>query len=205
MLKSLILLSFVFSLSAFATSKKVDLEKIEAAVNQFYIHEGAAKGVASSQTLKLFSSQGLLDSCDEDEDSVKESCLDVACDYLGSSDCDDNYELEAIGKMCRGVRGGSCIRAACERLGSSDCDDSYEIENVTKICRGHFGGSCIAVACKYLGSSDCDDSYELEAVSNNACRGVTGRCVEGACRRLGSSDCDDMYEIEAVGRICRGE
>ena len=98
------------------------------------------------------------------------SCMDVACDKLGSFDCDEVSEIKEVGRVCRGNENGLCVDAVCKKLGSFDCDDLSEVKVVARACVGNHNAECFESVCKRLGSFDCDDVDEVEDVLN-ACSG----------------------------------
>lgn len=142
--------------------------------------------------------------CDGPPPTPIKSCLDSACDYLGTYGCDDQHEIEKVARACRGLRDGYCVEASCTRLGQYGCDDFHEIEKVTGLCREVSDGRCIEVACKFLGQYGCDDFREIKKVAAVCKDWVDTDCVESACKRMGDYACDDFHEVKRVIQTCQG-
>lgn len=89
------------------------------------------------------------------------ACVDFVCTKLGAFGCDDQKEVMAVLRLCRGNFGAGCVSTVCHRLGSFGCDDFSEVEAVAGACRGNYDGECIEMICKRLGAFGCDDLKEI--------------------------------------------
>jgi hypothetical protein len=207
MVAQICLLSSMFLFMGSSSSSAVELKgkstlqtQIDQLTNEFFAQSESSKLVA-----RLFPvSDGVRPQHCDDQAGKGPSCLDVACQYLGTYNCDSASEIEQVARSRRGNWSGDCLNGACSRLGSYNCDSPIEIDEVAKSCRGQRGDSCMAVVCGYLGSYNCDSMSELSAVGR-ACQNVEGKCIESVCSKLGKYNCDSMSEIERVAKSCRGD
>lgn len=187
-------------------------DKIDRLVTEYYASlKGSGTTSLSPQAGALFrtTSAGARpthrDCEDQDQDSSGgNSCIDAACDSLGTYGCDTTSEISEVGDACRGNRSGSCLKAVCAKLGSYGCDTLSEIQTVGQICRGNINGGCMDTACGNLGAYGCDTASEVQEVGE-VCRGVSKSCLKSVCDRLGSYGCDTISELREVALSCRGE
>ena len=132
------------------------------------------------------------------------SCFDTVCDKLGTFQCNEQSEIQRVGRICASQFDGGCIEKVCARLGSFECNQFQEIEQVAHSCRDVIGSSCLDEVCDRLGSFNCNEQQEI-AVVGEMCRGrVDGACVKSVCDRLGSSQCNEVSELKVVLDSCRG-
>jgi hypothetical protein len=88
-------------------------------------------------------------------------CVSAVCNGLGSSGCDDRWEVDEVLQWCRGNYDGDCVATSCRFLGSSGCDDRWEVQEIARACVGNMGGGCVQAVCSRLGDSGCDDRWEI--------------------------------------------
>ncbi len=157
-----------------STAGAVDSQKIHQLVDQFYLQKSPAKAAPkhllgflnlNPKPNGFLSNQG----CGPGSGS---SCMDVACEKLGSFGCNDLDEIKTVGLACRGNWNGDCLTAACEKLGSFGCNDMGEITVVARACVGNANTQCFESVCQKLGSFGCNDQNEVTEVLN-ACSGNT--------------------------------
>ncbi len=127
-------------------------------VDQYY-----ATPKNKSISLKLFSS-ARPDQRDCHERPDTQACVDFACKKLGSWQCDDMNEINAVSRACRGNYGSACLEKACQKIGSWQCDDINEITEVARACVGNYDTGCFENVCTRLGSWQCDDIKEITEV-----------------------------------------
>jgi hypothetical protein len=94
----------------------------------------------------------------------RQSCVDAACDQLGSFGCNEITEIQEVGKACRGNYDGHCLKVICERLGPFDCNELSEIQKVARACVGNYDTSCLDSVCERLGPFGCDEISEVQEV-----------------------------------------
>ena len=182
--------------SSSAQVQKIDQKKLDALVNKYNI----LKYLKQKTTLENLKINNHPD-CHPGEG--QNSCIDAACEKLGSWGCDTQSEINEVAQACKGVD-GSCIQATCTRLGSWGCDTMSEINEVTISCHNVFDGRCVDVVCDHLGSWGCDTMSEINEVGG-ICKGrVDSDCIQNVCKRLGSWGCDTMSELRQVAQTCGG-
>lgn len=93
-----------------------------------------------------------------------EACVESACAKLGTFGCDQNDEVLAVLRACRGNFDGACLEVSCAYLGAFGCNDSAEVLGVAAACRGA-EASCVTDICSRLGTWGCDQRPEVEAVA----------------------------------------
>ncbi|MCO4793832.1 MAG: hypothetical protein KC493_08975 [Bacteriovoracaceae bacterium] len=98
------------------------------------------------------------------------SCFKVACDSVGTFECDDEDEMNVLRKACRGVWGGDCITKSKKYLGQFEYDDNEEMAEVVNSCRGLYDLQCVDYTCNRLGRFGCDDREEITRI-NRTCAG----------------------------------
>lgn len=92
------------------------------------------------------------------------SCIDVACDLMGSLGCDEIDEIKQVGRACRGNADGQCLQTVCHRLGSLGCDSVDEVTTVARFCVGNYDTQCFESVCNKLGALGCDEIREVQEV-----------------------------------------
>jgi hypothetical protein len=189
---------FIFISAHAATPSRVSDEQLNRLVDQYY-----AQRKAQPTTWMQWFSDRRPPNCDDGPTPGGPSCLDVACEKVGESNCDDVSEIDRISRACRGNYDGSCMREVCSHLDRLNCDDIPEIEKVAKMCASHYNGACVQTACNHLGTLGCDDFDEVERVTK-LCVGIPASCLDSVCNRMGPLDCDDIPELERVAATCRG-
>lgn len=98
------------------------------------------------------------------------SCIDTACDLLGTFGCDSIKEVTEMSRACRGNSNGLCLKAACDFLGTFGCDNGKEIKQVAPSCIGNLDDNCLISVCNRLGTFGCDSITEVTEVAR-ACGG----------------------------------
>lgn len=98
------------------------------------------------------------------------SCFKTACDAVGTFECDDQNEMDALRRACRGVWGGDCVTQSMRFLGRFEYDDNNEMVQVVNSCRGLYDLACVTYTCNRLGTFGCDDREEIIRV-NQTCSG----------------------------------
>lgn len=98
------------------------------------------------------------------------SCFRTACDSLRTFECDDQDEMDALRRACRGVWGGDCITQSKKFLRQFEYDDNDEMVQIVNSCRGLYDLQCVAYSCQRLGTFGCDDRDEIIRV-NRTCAG----------------------------------
>lgn len=98
------------------------------------------------------------------------SCFRTACETLSRFECDDQSEMDAIRRACRGNWGDSCIKASIVHLDRFEYDDNQEMVQLAHSCRGVYDTECINFSCQRMGRFACDDLEEIIVV-NRACAG----------------------------------
>jgi hypothetical protein len=190
---SILVLALGFSAQAKSSHKKFSKAQIDKIAAEYFVNESK----------QMFSLATEPRSCDDQQDQGGRSCTDVACDLVGSYNCNDVSEIERIGNACRGNHSGRCLESLCNKVGSYNCNDISEIEQVAASCRGSLNEKCVDKACEYVGSYNCNDISEIQRIGA-ACRGVRASCLESVCNRVGSYNCNDISEIEQIAGSCRG-
>ena len=189
----LTLLVCSISFAAAPVVQKLDQKKLDALVISYTI----AKNL--KQKSELFESMNHHPIC-----NPQTSCIDAACEKLGTFGCDSQSEIDAVASACRGVD-GDCLSSVCTRLGSFGCDSMSEIQSAANVCKNVFDGRCMDVVCDHLGTFGCDSMSEVSEVGKLCTGRVDSDCIQSVCNRLGSFSCDSMSELQQVAKTCGGQ
>lgn len=98
------------------------------------------------------------------------SCFRSACETLGRFECDDQVEMDAIRRACRGNWDDSCLKASISHLDRFEYDDNEEMVQLINSCRGVYDTECINFSCERMGRFACDQLEEIITL-NRACAG----------------------------------
>ena len=101
----------------------------------------------------------------------RKACVRFACDQVGTFECDDQDEIAAMMKACRGNFGDACLRKSVSYLHKFEYDDTEEMTQLARSCKGLFEVDCIEYVCDKLGTFGCDDLEEIVQV-NRQCAGM---------------------------------
>lgn len=189
--------SMVFAMSSSNQIQKNDQKKIDSLVTKYII----SKNLKQKAAFENLQKQNHPIDCYPG--SNPSSCMDAACEKLGSFGCDTQSEISTVAQACRGVD-GACLQSVCKRLGSFGCDTMTEIQSAAATCQNVFDERCVNVVCDRLGSFGCDTMSEINQVGN-LCKGrVDSDCIQSVCTRLGTFSCDTISELEQVAKSCSG-
>ena len=98
------------------------------------------------------------------------SCLETACDNLGTFECDDSDEIQQVRRTCRGIYGDTCLRKSFRYLSRIDYNDLEEMLQLVNSCRGVYDFECLDFTCDRLGNINCNDLEEIVEI-NQQCGG----------------------------------